>query len=86
MASKTSTENDEGVTFVFPTDDAKKSLSEAGAYVVKDASTGHRVDEFINTKKLPFRQVEGLDFCAQNSLYNEVSYLTHRHPANTDIF
>jgi hypothetical protein len=73
MAPNTSAsaDNDE-VVFAFSADDAKKSLSETGAYVVEDASAGHRVDEFINTKGLPFRKVEGLHFCAQNSFYDKV--------------
>lgn len=58
-----SADNDE-VVFAFSVDDAKKSLSETGAYVVEDASAGHRVDEFIKAKQLPLRQVEGLHFCA----------------------
>lgn len=74
MAPKTSTstENDEGVAFQFSADDAKASLSKTGAYVVEDASVGHRVDSFINVENLPFRKVEGLHFCAQNSFYNKV--------------
>lgn len=74
MASKKAAENDEGVVFIFPADDAKKSLLETGAYVRDDASAGHRIDDFINIKEFPLRKVEGLDFCAQNSFYDEVCY------------
>jgi hypothetical protein len=79
MASKaSSTDNDERAAFSFSVNDAKKSLSESGAYVMEDASAGRRVNEFIYTKGLPFREVEGLAFCAQNSFYDKVSYSTDR--------
>ncbi|KAI0163858.1 hypothetical protein GGR57DRAFT_489633 [Xylariaceae sp. FL1272] len=55
--------------YLFPTNLAKECLKNTGAYVMEDASAGRRVDEFINRQNLPLRKPNGLDFCAQNSLY-----------------
>lgn len=61
--------------YSFSAHDAKESIRKTGAYVMKDAPTGHRVYDFINVRKLPFRKLDGLDFCAQNSLYDKVKQL-----------
>ncbi|KAI0892493.1 hypothetical protein F4806DRAFT_499900 [Annulohypoxylon nitens] len=53
----------------FPTHDAIESIRETGAYIVKDALTGERVARF--DRSLPFKTPEGLEFCAENSLYNK---------------
>jgi hypothetical protein len=37
-----------------------------------DASAGDCVDDFAN-KRLRFKTLKGLEFCAKNSLYDKVS-------------
>lgn len=62
-----------GSPYCFSADSARKSIKDAGAYVVKNASIGERVVGF--QKRLPLKTPQGLEFCAQNSLLNEVSQL-----------
>ncbi|KAI1357215.1 hypothetical protein F5Y08DRAFT_324789 [Xylaria arbuscula] len=73
MASTTPlpTNNADGSICLFPAKVAKECIKETGAYVMEDASTGCRVDEFINRENLPLRKPNGLEFCARNSLYNK---------------
>lgn len=73
MASISSTDYAGTPVFSLSTDDAKEFIRKTGAYVMEDGSAGNRVNDFIYLKKLPFRRLDGLDFCAQNSLYDKVS-------------
>lgn len=61
--------------YSIPAHVAKEHIRENGAYVMEDAAAGHRVNDFINDRKLPLRMPGGLDFCAQNSLYDKVEQL-----------
>jgi hypothetical protein len=75
MASTSSlpTDDTEESVYSFSESDAKESIRKTGAYVMEDASAGYRVDEFINRRNLPFKKLDGLTFCAQNSLYDKVN-------------
>ena len=58
MASTTSssTYDVEEIGHFLSATDTKESIRKTGAYVMKDALTGHRVDKFINQKKLPLKK------------------------------
>lgn len=75
MASRSSlsTDDAEEPVYSFPEEDAKEAIRKTGAFVMEDALAGHRVDEFINRSKLPFKTLDGLTFCARHSLYDKVN-------------
>lgn len=58
--------------FRLSVEDTNDLIRNTGAYVKEDVSAGYRVNDFINIKNLPLRRLDGLDFCAQNSLYDKV--------------
>jgi hypothetical protein len=72
MASTASVDETELSIYLFSAEEAKERIAENGAHVVQDAAAGDRLVDFAEKKQLPIRTLDGLNFCAQNSLYDKV--------------